>query len=743
MLRYILLIAGFSLALISVIQGQAISGKVYGFENSKQIPLVGASVYFSGSTEGTTTDNKGEFTIENYGNYALLVVSYVGFLNDTLRTAAIDGKIEVVLKNQQDLGEFEVTSRKRSTSISKLEPMKVEHISQKELRKAACCNLSESFETNPTVDVSYGDAVTGTRQITLLGLSGRYAQITRELIPSVRGLNTIQGLHFIPGTWIESIQVAKGPGSVVHGFESMTGQINVELFKPETADALYFNAYTNNGLRQEINVVSGFSVNENVHSAVMLHLNGWLGEFDMNNDNFLDMPIGTQANFMNRWQLYSKNGWETQLGVHAIFDDRRAGEIVVPENQFRNLYDINMKEQMVDFFAKSGYNFERPSTSLGFQLNGRLHENNSNFGPRAFNAEHNSIFFNSIFQSYIGSTTHQYTTGITVQHDQITEQLDSLNFGRTENVVGVYGEYSYNPSERFTLILGGRLDYHSIFGLFATPRLHTKYNVTENTVLRASAGRGQRTANILIDQYNFFASSRKINLIETHPGRNYGLNPEISYNYGVNLTHDFKLNYKEGYISIDAYRTDFISRVVADVDHSPQEVLIYNLNNLSYANALQVEVAYEPITRFDVKLAYRFFEARSEFTQGWLMHALLPKHRAFANFSYETKNEKWLLDLTAVYTGEQRLPITTSNPAEFQFISNSPAYVMMNAQIAYQYSKKTEWYLGVENLNNFQIDQAINSPENPFSPFFDTSMAWGPIFGRMIYAGVRYRIARK
>ena len=705
----------------------------------KEQKLIGANVYWVDLSGGTTTNENGLFLIEKKEQDHMLVISYVGFVADTIHVHDLGYKT-IILRNKAQAAEFEIQSRQRATTISSINPIKTEVLGQKELRKAACCNLSESFETNPTVDVSYGDAVTGTRQITMLGLSGRYSMISRELIPSIRTLSNVQGLQFIPGPWIESIQIAKGAGSVVHGFESMSGQINVELFKPETADKLYVNAYLNEGLRNEINIVSGKKISNKVSTAMFLHANSRLGKFDMNQDNFQDMPTGRQLNLMNRWQFYTDNNWEMQLGVHALIDEREAGELKVPTNDNRKLYRLNMRERYLDFFAKAGHNFERPSTSLGFQFNGRLHENRSSFGNRIYDANQQSMFLNSIFQSYLGNTNHQYKIGLGTQIDQIDEQINTGNFNRLEQSTGAFVEYAYSPNERFNVITGLRADYHNYFGWFATPRLHLRYAIKDETILRLSAGRGQRTASILADQYRFFASERALNIVQSNSNLPYGLQPEVSFNYGVNLTHNFKLNYREGSISLDLYRTDFANRVVADWDHSTSELLMYNIENLSYANSAQLEINYELFKRFDVKLAHRFFESRTKYTRGWLQHPMLATHRAFANLAYETKNEKWLFDLTAVWTGGQRLPFTDNNPIEFQLPNNVNPYWLLNAQVAYMTGKRTEVYIGVENLNNFRINTAINSPDNPSSPYFDTNFAWGPIFGRMVYAGFRFRI---
>jgi len=735
---------------IQILAQEKIEGNVKGQSNNGNILLVGANVFWLKHQQGTTTDKNGNFSIEKNSESHELVISYVGFVSDTIHIH--DQKnINVVLKSSIDLNEFEVSHREKSTTISAINPIKVENLGQKELRKAACCNLSESFETNPTVDVSYADAVTGTRQINMLGLSGRYSMISRELIPSIRTLSNIQGLQFVPGPWVHSIQIAKGAGSVVHGFESMTGQINFEIFNPETADKLYLNAYTNTGFRQEINLITSHKVSEKAATAILFHANGRFGEFDMNNDNFLDMPTGRQINFMNRWQFYTKNGWEAQAGIHTLYDERASGEMENKEPEIRNSYQINMKERMFDVFAKAGYNFERPSTSLGFQFNARLHDNKSSFGIRTYDAQQNSFFYNSIFQSYINNTNHQFKIGTGGQIDNISEQVNSsiftnqlsntsFNFNRNEISHGIFAEYTFSKHEKLDLILGIRGDYHNYFGVFATPRLHFRYAPTQNTIIRASAGRGQRTTNLIADHFSFLASSRRLTINIPNPNLPYGFRPEVSYNYGLNITQNFKLNYRDAYLSLDLYRTDFANRIIADWDHNPQQMLFYERSFGSFANTIQTEFSSEIFKRFDMKLAWRYFENKSLYTSGWLLQALLPRHRAFANFSYETHKEKWLFDLTAIWTGSQRLPSTLSNPEEFRLDSNVPNYFTFNAQIAYKANQKTEVYIGFENFTNFRINDAIIQSENPYGNYFDTNYAWGPIFGRMIYAGFRYRI---
>lgn len=248
--------------LISVqgLHAQHVMGTVAEVENGEDIPVIGATVVFLGTTVGTRTDETGMFHLDKPDKSAdQLVISYVGYKNDTIPAVGTD--IKVVLQKSIELQGVEITAKDNGSYISQLKPLKTEVLTTNELRKNACCNLSESFESNPTVDVAFSDAVTGAKQIQLLGLSGVYVQTLTDVLPSLRGLATTYGLTYIPGSWIESIQMNKGTGSVANGYESITGQINVELKKPEISDKLFVNLYTNSEQRGEANVLWSHRLN--------------------------------------------------------------------------------------------------------------------------------------------------------------------------------------------------------------------------------------------------------------------------------------------------------------------------------------------------------------------------------------------------------------------------------------------------------------------------------------------------
>lgn len=723
---------------------EILKGKVWEMQSgSERLPVFSANVYWLETMKGVTTDEEGRFEIEKHSDESQLVVSYVGSTSDTIEITD-ESNIEIVLSNSIKLRGFTVVERRKGIEISKINVIKMEGMNRKELAKAACCNLSESFETNPSVDVSYTDAVTGTKQIQMLGLSGANIQITKELLPDIRGFSSVYGMNFVPGDWIESIQLAKGVGSVMNGYESIAGQINVELKKPEESEKFNVNLYANQGGRQEFNTNFKFKVNEKWSTGFLLHSSVRTTQNDVNKDGFLDMPMMQNFIGINRWRFNNDStGWMGQIGVEGVSLKNTGGQIDFRENQTIDTlspWGATSEITRVRGWLKAGKVFkEDPGKSIGFQLTASDYNQNSLFGTTTYKARQTSGYANFIYQNIIENTDHSYFLGASVLMDDYKESVDSNSYDRVEITPGVYGEYSFAGGEKFKAVLGARADYSNVFGFFFTPRVHLKYDVNEKTILRMVAGRGQRTANIFAENQGMFATSRKISVnSDVNSKTPYGLQAEVAWNFGVNLVRDFDIADREGLISIDLYRTQFQNQIVVDWEN-PNEISFYNLQGISYSNSLQVQLDYELLPRLDLRMAYRYYDIKTTYNDVILQKQLVARNRAFINFGYETESD-WKFDFTLNWIGEQRIASTQSNPEPYRFSDKSPSYFLSNAQITKVWNKKFSTYIGGENLFDFKQNNPILDSENPFGNNFDSSLVWAPIFGRNIYVGLRYTI---
>lgn len=732
-------------ALLMILVGYApaqntISGTVFGVGKNMNEPLPGANVYWQGTTIATVTDSIGSFNLHLPADTSSLhlIASMVGYVSDTITvTSPYPKRLQIKLKSAVTLDEVTVETRQSTTMYSTFNPINTEVISGKELLKAACCNLSESFSTNASVDVAFTDAVSGAKKIQMLGLDGIYTQILSENMPLMRGLSASYGLNYIPGTWIKNIMVTKGTGSVVNGYESISGQINLDFLKPEEQKApLFINLYANLKSRAELNVHYTPKINDKWATMLFLHTSDLSLRNDMNHDSFLDMPLTRQYNVFNRWDYNNKKNFEAQFGIKALMESRQAGQTNFNyKNDFgtTNAYGIGINTKSLEYFSKTGFLFPAtPYKSIGIQTSGKLLERDMYFGLRKYKGEQKNFYANVIYANIISTTDHKYKVGASYLLDDYSEKYKDSAFSRIESVPGVFAEYTYTHAENFSLVAGFRTDYHNMFGMQYTPRLHVRYNPLEKTTLRLSGGRGFRTANVFVENQTVFASSRQVIITEA-------FKPEIAWNYGVSINQKFVLFDEEAFVNIDFFRTDFQNQVVVDLDKHVNQVVFYNLSGVSYSNSMQVDFAFMPLERTEIKMAGKWYDVQTTYHGNTLAKPYIPKYRVMFNAAYATYMDIWKFDFTTNWFGKGRIPNTLASPVQYRLPEYSKEYFVLNAQVTKKF-RKFEVYLGVENILNYTQKNPIIAADIPFSPNFDASMLYAPIEGRIIYVGFRMEI---
>ncbi|AFL80061.1 outer membrane receptor for ferrienterochelin and colicins [Aequorivita sublithincola DSM 14238] len=729
-----------------VFSQEKISGTISEDYDNKEVPLGGANVYWLNTSVGTVTDFDGNFEIDYKPEYKKMVISFVGYKTDTI-TVNSPKRISHSLKSTANLDEVTVTARQKASSRSFLQTQNVINVSSAELLKAACCNLAESFETNPSIDVNFADAISGTKQIKMLGLNSPYILITTENVPSIRGASQAYGLSFIPGTWVESIQITKGAGSVTNGYESIAGQINAELQKPLTDAKVFVNAYGSGDGRFELNTHLNTKVTDRWSTGLYIHGNLRESEFDKNDDSFLDAPIMQQVNVMNRWQYIDQdNGYVGFFNVRYLNDEKQTGQILFDPKTDRgtmNAWGSEIKTQRFDVSGKFGFvNPDIPWRTGGIQVAFSHHDQESYFGLNDYNIQHNSLFASLNYNSIIGDSRNKIKTGINVTYDDYDELAYTENYSRTENSVGAFFEYNFDNSDNLSYSLGLRGDLHNKLGAFITPRFHLRYTPWDKSAIRVSAGRGKRSANIFTENQNLFATSRSLNILG-NGGEIYGLDPEIAWNYGISYMQGFNLFNKKADITVDFYRTDFVNQIVVDWEN-PSEISFYNLEGESFSNNFQAEFNYNVFERFDMRLAYKYYDVETDYLSGRKQNPLTPNHRFFANASYETKMTTkggvWKFDATYNYVGEQRFASNETYLNTIGLSEFSPSLSTVNAQITKVFNSSFELYVGGENITNVKQQNPIVGSDNPFGTTFDTTYVYGPIFGSSYYAGLRYRL---
>jgi outer membrane receptor for ferrienterochelin and colicins len=739
--------------LLGLLAGQAysqqtITGKVVA-EGSNE-PLPAANVYWLDTTVGGTTGLSGEFAIALPPGWpARLVASFVGYKPDTLLLIAPPtGPVTFTLRWAVEMGPVDVVERVQGTQLSTRTINATEVITQKELKRAACCDLSESFETNATVDVSFSDAVSGTKTIRMLGLDGKYAQISVENIPFIRGLSTASGLTLLPGTWIKDINLSKGIGTAVNGPNAMTGQIDLCLVNPLSEPPLFVNLYGNSQGRMEANVHTAQATGRQSANLLVVHGN-WMGtELDQNKDGFMDMPMTRRINVMDRW-LYQSERRSAQVALRFVDDLREGGQLTGHVHSTGEHaghgpdipYDINIRNRMVDVLAKHGTIFANdPAKSIGFIVSGRRHDSQSTYGIRQYDGLQQSFYANAVFQQLLGKGTDQLKTGLAFQFDDYRELFtDTIgrqqDLGRVERMPGAFAEYT-RMRNGFTLVAGLRADANDRFGHVVSPRVHAKFDLGPLTTARFSVGHGFRTANPLVENAAVMASSRRV-IFEDELGM------ERSWNLGASLLHKFKWLERKWAVGVDAYRTSFTSQVVADLDRAPTVMAFYMLDGPSFANSALVDVQVELNKVLDLKVSYRYYDVRTTYTgvigDRLLERPFTPMHRGLVDLAFADRKERWRFDVTLNLFGPSRIPSTEDNPSDYCMPERAPAYGTLHAQIT-RVVGPWEFYLGGENITSTLQQQQIIAANDPFGPYFDASLIWGPTNKAMIYGGLRFTL---
>ena len=725
---------------------ELLTGKVSFLNKDNQVILVeGVSVYWKDSSIGVISDKTGNYSIPFSKDSNILVFKMLGFKQESITIEDMKTYNHTLIEQSDQLDEVVVSKRKKSIQKSYFKTQNIVNVSSEELLKAACCNVSESFETNPSIDVNYSNAITGVKQVRMLGLESPYLLITEENIPMVRGASQVFGLSFIPGPWVESMQITKGTGSVVNGFESISGQINIELQKPVVDEPIFINVFRSNMGRNEMNFHLNRNINNKISTKFFLHADNNNSINDNNSDGFLDHPNYKGINFFNRWQYINlEKGIVSFLGLRYMKEDKNAGEDVANLKLKRMPWLSEINTQRFDSNFKFGYvNPSIPYQSIGFQMAYSNHEQISFFGNRNYNINQDSFYSSFLYNSILGNTMNKFKAGLNFSYDDFEELVDFDNkkYNRVDKSIGGFFEYSYDNLDKLSLVAGLRYDIHNNIGSFFTPRFHLRFQPLDKSVFRFSIGSGRKSSNIFSENQGVFSSGRNIKILaKTARGKFYGLNPEKAWNYGISFRQGFTLNNQEGDVTIDYYITDFQNQIVVDFEKQG-ELQFYNLEGKSFAKSFQIEIDYSINNNVNLKSAFKNYDVKKQYNSGFKQNPLTPKNRFFINLDYSSNpnenNAQWRFDFTYNWIGKQRLPL---HSGQSLLKGYSPSYVLMNTQLTRVFSEKFDIYLGAENLGSYTQNNPILGNNNPFGTNFDSTLIYAPINGAMIYLGLRLKL---
>lgn len=734
---------------------QTLKGKVVEKTDKGTEPIAGASVYWLNTTIGITTDKNGEFEIKADSiQDKRLIVRYIGYKTDTIDNP---NKIHITINLKEDsktLNEVTISGERPDVFIPSTVPIKTEIITQKELTKGACCDLAGCFNTSASVQPTVTNIVTNAQELRVLGLSGIYNQVLIDGMPLIQGLSYTYGISSIPGTLVDNIYVSKGANSVLQGYESMSGQINVELKEPDKSVPMeigMLNLYINSFLEKQFNAnySSRLGREKKWSNITAVQTVQPANKIDNDDDNFLDLPLLTRYMFYDKIKFSSQDsiGFSTYIGLGYLNEQRIGGQKnfnPATDKGDTLIYGQTTNIQQPEIYTKTGFRFN-PKNAITLISSAFQQQQNSYFGETNYKAEQTNFYANLQYELK-WRKNNELKTGSSFRYHNLEENISfthniiNKTYGGkhllNEQITGAFAESIFRfYDDRLMFIAGIRVDNHPAIGgrNFITPRALLKYEIAEQTNFRASIGKGWRTVNLFSENINLLASQRDITVTEI-------LNPEEAINYGANFTHNFEKEKISGSFSIDFYRTQFQNQIFPDYDTDPTKAYISNFTGISVSNGFQSEVNLKFHKVFSVKVAYNYLDVYRIVNGSKYVLPFNSTHKILSTLSYKPFSEKWHFDTNIHWYGEQNLPNTSANPIEFQRPEKSKPYTLINVQFTKSWTK-FETYIGCENTFDFRQKQPITSWQNPFSPYFDTSSVWGPTRGREWYLGIRIKLA--
>lgn len=735
------------LLLSGTLHAQTIKGKLFGEKEAGKEILPGGTIQWIGTDNAAVVNENGVFELSADGvTDKRVIASYKGYEIDTINW---DGRtyLSITLKQiATELSGVTVTNSK-GASISGNAVIKTEVINQRELSKAACCDLAGCFGTQASVQPQTTNVITNAQELRILGLSGVYNQVLIDGLPMIQGLTYTYGISTYPGTVVENIYVAKGTTSVLQGFESISGQINLDTRHPDKADKLYLNAYINSFGEKHLNanVAGAVGKNKKWHTLLALHSVQPSARVDGNKDGFLDLPLLARYMVYNKWKYRNEaeQGFNAQFGLRFVNEKRIGGQKEYQSNGDKGsnqVYGQYVSFNQPETYTKLGYRFS-DRQALTLALSGSTHQQDSWFGTLAYTGKQQMAYAN--LQHEVGWKKHTLKYGMSYRYQELKETLGFMQPapGKTYAsdyvtrlpVPGFFAENTFHwMADKLILIAGARMDRHQSEGWYFTPRTMLKYTINSQHTFRASAGTGWRQVNLFCEQPMILTSSR--NIVFNEP-----LKPEEAMNWGVSHTWRFNIATTSGSLSADFYQTRFQRQFFPDYDANPALIVVRNFDGVSRSNGIQVDAAFTFFNQLEVKAAYNYLDVYRKEDGNKMVLPFNPRNRAMSAVSYRTTNNRWQVDVNAHWFDKMRLPDTQSNPEPYKRPSWSTAYTTLSAQGTFRL-KTLELYAGCENIGNYRQPNPIISADNPFGPYFDLSSVWGPTRGREFYMGLRYSI---
>jgi outer membrane receptor for ferrienterochelin and colicins len=727
---------------------QQATGGLAGIVVSGQDTLEAASVILLKTDFATNTDKNGRFEWKDIpaGSYQLRV-SFVGYENFQEEIIINPGKpthIKVSLVQlTASLKETVITgTMKEASKLESVTP--VDLYTAKYFERTPSNNLWNALGSVNGIFPDVDNGVANTSDIQINGIEGNYTLVLIDGVPAMNGLAGVYALQALPMDIIDKIEIVRGAASTLYGSDAMAGVINIITKNPATAPTFTANVYLTSMLETNADLTAAAQLKK-VSVLFALNAENMNTRWDINSDNFMDVPLTNRVNVYNKWSFKRKDEKVAAVYARGLFEDRFGGQMSTPGRLIGS--DIYYTEWVRTYQWQAGFQYQLPvKEKLMLMADYSEHYQQSYYGTFYYAGRQKKLFAQLTWNKKV-DTHNDLLLGAGYRLKYYADNTSLSDGGLTGldkflHIAGVFMEDEISMRNMHKLIIGVRCDYAGGVGPQILPRVNYKWNTAdEKNVLRLGFTTGYRIPDPVNDGFGIMNGSRQVQVI----GK---LNAETDFTVSGNYTRVQEL--PGGILSLDVspFLTYFTSYI--DPDYSQPGFVIYENSNaglMAPGFSMNADFTFNFPLKIGIGVTYcdvyEIDDSAGVKTKDPTEHA--PHLTSNFYLSYTFPAPQLSIDWTGNFISPMLL-VTEPNdyrPAE------SPWYTIQNIQITKKFRNGMEFYFGVKNFFNFVQSNPIMRPFDPFNRLtnvnnpngyvFDTEYGFTTTQGITGFVGFKYR----
>ncbi len=612
-------------------------------------PLLGATVYFEELKKGAVTDFDGITTFTEIPNgQHFLVISFLGF--ETLKTTIqIPNNSDLIFKlksGENELNEVVLQSSRSTRTVKKI-PTRIEFIGAEELGEKAIMNptnISMVLRESTGIQMQQTSLSSGSTNIRIQGLDGRYTQLLRDGFPLYGGFSSGLSILQIPPLDLQQFEIIKGSSSTLYGGGAIAGLINMISKTPDEEPVLDIMLTQTQALGSTANI---FYSKRNDKFGISLYGSGHSQKaYNPENDGFSNLPKTTSISFNPKFFYYPSEKITFWIGLNGTYDDRIGGDVTKIESGENGIHQYTEENISKRLSSQAVYKMQIDSiNSLNIKNSISFFDRNLTIPDFNFDGQQINTFTEVTYQK--ASSKVDWIFGANLYTSNFDENDNApLQRDQTDITYGMFANNIYDLSDNWILETGLRADYNTDFGFFLLPRVSLLYKNDNGFSSRIGGGLGYKIPDIFTEEAEFinFENILGIDKSNLKAERSYGLNLDFNYKTRLFESIGFSIN-QLFYVSAinNGLLLNGTDNGLFAFENATDEIL-------SKGAETNIKFTYKDFRWF---LNYALIDTKLNYLAGNPQKPLTAKHNAGSVLMYES--EKWRIGYETFYTGKQFL----------------------------------------------------------------------------------------